>query len=93
MSPSVVYLGYKIDSTGIHPLPDKVQAVLDAPNPKNIHKLKSYSTDHKQLNIHSRALPRAHGILLVSVEHYSWAQAEYSTRTQPTYVRAYVSTM
>ena len=32
MAPSVVYLGYKIDAEGLHPLPEKVRAIERAPN-------------------------------------------------------------
>ena len=28
---SVSYLGHRIDAKGLHPLPDKVQAIVDAP--------------------------------------------------------------
>ena len=40
--PSVSYLGYKIDGEGLHPLPEKVKAIQDAPTPRNSVKLKSY---------------------------------------------------
>ena len=33
MAPSVVYLGYRIDAQRLHPTPDKVKAVMDAPQP------------------------------------------------------------
>ena len=38
-APSVTYLGHTIDKTGIHPTPDKVQAVQQAPTPKNVSEL------------------------------------------------------
>ena len=34
--PSVAYLGHKIDAEGLHPLPDKVKAIQDAPSPTNV---------------------------------------------------------
>ena len=37
-----MYLGYKIDKYGIHLLTEKVEAVKNAPEPKNITQLKSY---------------------------------------------------
>ena len=40
--PSVSYLGYKIDGEGLHPLPEKVKAIQDAPTPQNSTELKSY---------------------------------------------------
>lgn len=39
---SVEYLGHKIDADGLHPMPEKVQAVKDAPCPMNVSELKSY---------------------------------------------------
>lgn len=42
MAPSVAYLGHVIDAKGIHPLPDKVKAIQQAPTPKNVTELKSY---------------------------------------------------
>ena len=42
MAPSVSYLGHIIDSTGLHPLPDKVQAIEKAPTLTNVTELKSY---------------------------------------------------
>eukprot|EP00731_Ephydatia_muelleri_P033589 Em0033g5a len=52
---SVVYLGYKIDKNGIHPLAEKVEAVKNAPEPKNITELKLYLG---LLTYYSRFLPR-----------------------------------
>ena len=42
MASSVTYLGYQIDRDGLHPMAGKVQAVNDAPNPRNTTELKSY---------------------------------------------------
>ena len=42
MVPSVSYLGHQIDEDGLHPLPDKVQAVVEAPSPKSVQELKAY---------------------------------------------------
>ena len=42
MVPSITYLGYQIDAEGLHPLEDKVQAVVSAPSPKNVQELKAY---------------------------------------------------
>ena len=41
-SPSVVYLSHKIDREGLHPIPEKVKAVQEAPCPTNVPELKSY---------------------------------------------------
>ena len=42
MSSSVTFLGHRIDAEGLHPMSDKVQAVLQAPRPHNITQLKSF---------------------------------------------------
>ena len=42
MSPTVTYLGHKIDAEGLHPLPEKVEAIAKAPSPTNVTQLKSY---------------------------------------------------
>ena len=39
---SVTYLGHKIDAEGLHLLPDKVQAIQEAPSPTNVQELKAY---------------------------------------------------
>ena len=41
-STSVTYLGHTIDRDGIHPTPDKVQAVQQGPTPKNVTELKAF---------------------------------------------------
>ena len=42
MSTSVEYLGYKIDAKGLHTTPQKVEAIQQAPNPKNVQQLRSF---------------------------------------------------
>ena len=42
MTTSVSYLGYIIDTEGLHHTEEKLQAIRDAPNPKNLTQLKSY---------------------------------------------------
>ena len=42
LAPSVIYLGHLIDSQGLHPVQEKVQAIQDAPQPINVAQLKSY---------------------------------------------------
>ena len=42
MLSSVPYLGYQIDERGLHPLPEKVKAIVEAPSPRNTQELKSY---------------------------------------------------
>ena len=38
---SVEYLGHRIDATGLHPTKEKVQAVVNASDPRNVAKLKA----------------------------------------------------
>ncbi len=42
MSASVAYLGHLIDLEGLHPLPEKVKAIKNAPTPRNVTELKAY---------------------------------------------------
>ena len=42
LAPSVTYLGYRIDSEGLHPTEDKLKAVQLAPQPNNVTELKAY---------------------------------------------------
>jgi len=39
---SVTYLGHKIDGEGLHPLPDKVEAIQNARPPTNVQELRAY---------------------------------------------------
>ncbi|UYV77366.1 K02A2.6-like [Cordylochernes scorpioides] len=39
---SVEYLGFRIDKNGLHPMLNKIQAVSNAPEPKNIGQLRSF---------------------------------------------------
>lgn len=41
MKPRVEYLGHVIDAEGLHPTGDKVQAIREAPTPRNISELRS----------------------------------------------------
>ena len=38
----VCYLGYKINKDGLTPIPEKINAVLNAPTPKNFTELKAF---------------------------------------------------
>jgi len=42
MASSITSLGHRIDATGLHPLPEKIRAIQDAPTPKKVTELKSY---------------------------------------------------
>ena len=39
---SVVFLGHKVDSKGLHPLQDKIKAIEAAPTPSSVTELKAY---------------------------------------------------
>ncbi|CAM1308375.1 Uncharacterised protein r2_g1829 [Pycnogonum litorale] len=39
---SVVFLGHKIDSSGLHTMPDKVEAISKCPVPYDIHSLRAF---------------------------------------------------
>ena len=39
---SCTYLGHRIDAEGIHPTEDKIQAILNVPEPQNETELRSY---------------------------------------------------
>ena len=79
MSPSVSYLGYKIDAEEIHPLEDKVRAVKDAPQPKSVQKLKSYLSP---LSYYSKFMPNLSTVLaplyclLKKEVKWMWSEAE-----------------
>ena len=42
MQPSVQYLGYVIDKEGLHTTPEKEQAILNSPIPKDVQQLRSF---------------------------------------------------
>ena len=58
--PSVTYLGHRIDAEGLHPLPDKVQAIQEAPPPTNVQELRAYLG---LLTYYSRFLPNMSTVL------------------------------
>lgn len=39
---SVTYLGHRIDAQGLHPLPERIHAIQDAPAPTSVMALKSH---------------------------------------------------
>ena len=54
LSRSVTYLGHKIDANGLHPLPDRIRAIREAPTPTSVSELKSFLG---MLTYYSRFLP------------------------------------
>ncbi len=57
---SVEYLGYVIDSGGLHKAPSKVEAIVDAPAPQNVSQLRSYLG---LLNYYGRFVPDLSSLL------------------------------
>ena len=79
LTTSVVYLGHVIDEHGLRPTQDKVQAVLAAPEPKNVTELKAYLG---LLNYYGRFLPNLSSTLaplyqlLNKNTHWHWSNKE-----------------
>jgi len=42
LTQSVTYLGHRIDAQGLHPVKEKIKALLEVPVPTNITALKSF---------------------------------------------------
>jgi len=57
---SVTYLGHKIDGEGLHPLPDKLEAIQNARPPTNVQELRAYLG---LLTYYSRFLPNMSAVL------------------------------
>ena len=60
MKPSVTFLGHRVDADGLHPLPEKVEAVMKAPTPRNVRELKSFLG---LLSYYSKFLPNLSSVL------------------------------
>ena len=81
MAPLVVYLGHKIDAEGLHPLADKIKAIVSAPTPQNIQELKSYlgllSYYSKFMPNVATVLPPLYKLLRKNMYwHWSWKEEE-----------------
>ena len=60
LRPSVIYLGHKIDGQGLHPLPERIRAIRDAPAPESVSALKSHLG---MLTYYSKFLPNLSTLL------------------------------
>ena len=60
LTEQVEYLGYKIDSSGIHPTNEKLEAIKNAPAPKDTSQLKAYLG---LLNFYQKFIPKAATLL------------------------------
>ena len=79
LASSVQYLGYVIDPEGLHPMPEKVKAVQNAPSRTNVSELKSYLG---LLSYYSKFLPNWSTVLaplyvlLREKECWHWEEVE-----------------
>lgn len=79
MMASVTYLGHRIGSDGIHPLPEKVEAIQNAPHPSSVTELKAYLGI---LTYYSKFLPNMSTVLaplyeLLRQEHqWEWLEEQ-----------------
>ncbi|XP_060742372.1 uncharacterized protein K02A2.6-like [Tachysurus vachellii] len=60
MEKEVMFLGHKVDGTGLHPVPEKVTAIQNAPSPKTVTELKAYLG---LLNYYNKFLPNLSTVL------------------------------
>ena len=60
MRESVTYLGHRIDAIGLHPLPDRVRVIKEAPRPTSVTTLKAYLS---MLTYYSKFLPNLSSLL------------------------------
>ena len=51
---SVKYLGHRVDKHGLHTVPEKVRAIVEAPHPKTVQELTSFLS---LLNYYSKFIP------------------------------------
>jgi len=81
---SVVFLGHVIDTTGIKPCQDKVQALVNAPAPTNISELRSYLG---MVNYYHKFLCNLSSILaplyeLLSAKEWHWIDKHQTAFTK-----------
>ena len=78
---SVIYLGHVIDATGLHPTQDKLNAIQNAPPPKDVTSLKSFlgllMFYLRFLNDHSTVLAPLNSLLRKEVK-WRWTNKEES---------------
>ena len=79
MIPEVEYLGHRISAKGIHPVPEKVSAVREAPRPKDVFQLRSFLG---MVNYYGKFLPNLATLLrplydlLQSAKTWSWGDSQ-----------------
>ena len=70
LATAVEYLGFKVDAEGLHPLLEKVRAIVEAPAPRNVGELKSLLG---LLSYYSRLLQFCHIGILNRVQMGLWS--------------------
>ncbi len=88
MQREAVFLGHRVDYTGLHPLSNKVEALEKAPDPRNVTELKAYLG---LLNYYHRLLPNLsiwlaplHNLLRESVKwHWGSEQHDAFEKSKP----------
>ena len=85
MVPSIDYLGYRIDTEGLHPQPDKVKAIKEAPNPTCVTELKAYLG---LLTYYSKFLPNLSTTL---APLYALLQKDYPWRWMEEEEKAFIA--
>lgn len=79
MNEEVMFLGHKVDATGLHPVHEKVQAIKEAPTPSNVTELKAYLG---LLNYYNKFLPNLSTVLapvhklLQKDTKWQWGEAQ-----------------
>ena len=79
---SITYLGHRIDAEGFRTVPEKVQAVHDAPSPLDVAQLRSYLG---LLSYYSRFLPQLSAFLaslnqlLRTSQPWRWTEVDEQT--------------
>ena len=75
-APCVHFLGHLVDSNGIHPLPSKVQAIVDFPQPRSRSQLRTFLG---LINFYRRFIPDCarildplNSFLTSTTEHLTW---------------------
>ena len=84
MEPQVTYLAHRVSEDGIQPMEDKVEAITNAPPPRNVSELKSYLG---MINYYQKFLPNLSSVLaplhrlLKSKTHWHWGKDQQQSKS------------
>ena len=84
MEPQVTYLAHRVSKEGIQPMEDKVEAITNAPPPRNVSELKSYLG---MINYYQKFLPNLSSVLaplhrlLNSKTHWHWGKDQQQSKS------------